>query len=50
MAGTNRIKFTVEFDSTVWDSLNATEKQGWVDRVADLINDEAYVSEIEVES
>lgn len=44
---TNRVKFTVNFDSQAWESMDKTERELWVDRVNDAINDEAYVSAVE---
>ncbi|QDK01520.1 hypothetical protein SEA_LEEROYJENKINS_125 [Microbacterium phage LeeroyJenkins] len=43
----NTVKFTVEFDSAAWQSMDNDQRNAWIDRVNDLINEEAYVSRIE---
>lgn len=45
----NIVKFTVQFDSEVWPSLTNDERREWVDRVADAINDEAYIANVKFE-
>ena len=40
------VKFTVEFDSEVWNSMTPEQQQAWINTVTDGINDEAHVSYI----
>lgn len=40
------VEFTVQFDKHVWESMNYSERQRWIDEVRDSINDIAYVSNI----
>ena len=47
MAG-NKVRFTVEFDVNAWNSMTPTEQQTWIDDVTDNLNDEVYVSHIEI--
>lgn len=42
----NRVTFTVEFDSEVWASMTPSAQEAWVIRVNDLLSDEVYVSDI----
>jgi hypothetical protein len=42
----NRVQFTVEFDSAAWGSMSSAEQQAWLDRVLDMLADEVYVSEV----
>lgn len=43
----NVYRFTVEFDSEAWASLDDSERSRWVSDVLDSINDVAYCSDAE---
>lgn len=45
---TNRVRFTVEFDSGVWLGMSDEEKSQWIDDVNDVLSDEVYVANVEV--
>lgn len=42
----NRVTFTVEFDSEVWASMTPAQQAIWVERVNNILSDEVYVSDI----
>lgn len=43
-----QVKLTVEFDSAAARGMTESEQWEWVDAVTDLINTEAYVSEVQM--
>lgn len=43
---TNKVTFTVEFDSEVWESMNKDQRSNWIDEVNDILSNEVYVSEV----
>lgn len=45
-AKSNVVKFTVEFDSEVWASLDEDGRSDWINKVSDLLADEVHVSEV----
>lgn len=44
----NQVVLTVDFDSEVWASMNAGERVEWVQGVVEIINNEAYVSNVQM--
>lgn len=44
----SRVVLTVHFDSEVWGSLSLEDQVGWVQDVVNMVNNEAYVSQVSV--
>ncbi len=46
MEKTNKVRFTVEFDSAAWESMDEESRADWIDQATAALNEVGYVSEV----